>query len=85
MNLLILFLNAGTNQLWHVPVSVITSNNTSDPAASTLLEKDSCTLLVSGVQADQWVKVMSPLKLFIFTGILKTCVGCWGRGEVSLP
>ena len=42
---------------WKVPVAVCTSASPQEPVAESLLEKDSCTVLVPGVGKDQWIKV----------------------------
>ena len=42
---------------WKVPVAVCTSASPVEPVAESLLEKDSCTVVVTGVGKDQWIKV----------------------------
>lgn len=42
---------------WKVPVAVCTSASPTEPVIETLLEKDSCTVVVTGVGKDQWIKV----------------------------
>ncbi|XP_020615245.1 puromycin-sensitive aminopeptidase-like protein [Orbicella faveolata] len=42
---------------WQVPVSISSSANPLESVASTLLDQTSCTVTVSGVEPDQWVKV----------------------------
>ena len=44
---------------WQVPVSISSSANPRESVASTLLDQKSCTLTVSGVKSDEWVKVCS--------------------------
>ncbi|XP_078355734.1 puromycin-sensitive aminopeptidase-like, partial [Oculina patagonica] len=42
---------------WKVPIAVCTSASPTQPVVETLLEKDSCTVVVNGVGKDQWIKV----------------------------
>ena len=42
---------------WKVPIAVSTSGSQTEPAVETLLENESCTLMVSGVGQGQWIKV----------------------------
>ena len=42
---------------WKVPVAVCTSESPVEPVAESLLENDSCTVVVTGVGKDQWIKV----------------------------
>ena len=42
---------------WKVPIAVCTSASPTEPAVETLLEKETCTITVSGVGKDQWIKV----------------------------
>ena len=42
---------------WKVPIVVCTSVSPIEPVAEALLEKDSCTVEVTGVGKDQWIKV----------------------------
>nr|XP_058942473.1 puromycin-sensitive aminopeptidase-like [Pocillopora verrucosa] len=42
---------------WQVPVSISSSANPRESVASTLLDQKSCTLTVSGVKSDEWVKL----------------------------
>ena len=42
---------------WKVPIAVCTSVSPTESAVETLLEKDTCTVLVSGVEKGQWMKV----------------------------
>ncbi|XP_022788315.1 puromycin-sensitive aminopeptidase-like [Stylophora pistillata] len=42
---------------WKVPIAVCTSTSPSAAAAETLLEDNTCTVTVSGVGKDQWIKL----------------------------
>ena len=42
---------------WHIPISIATSDKPGEAAVKTLLEKKSCSVLMNGVQPDQWLKV----------------------------
>lgn len=42
---------------WKVPVAVCTSASPTETVIETLLEKDSCTVVVTAVGKDQWIKV----------------------------
>ena len=42
---------------WKVPIAVCTGASPTKPVVETLLENDSCTVVVNGVGKDQWIKV----------------------------
>ena len=65
---------------WHIPISIATSDKPGEAAVKTLLEKKSCSVLVNGVQPDQWLKVsvcslsslLSPLSSLLSSPLLSS-------------